>query len=183
MLVIQDPRLVQQISANISELNMTKRSQEVDDEMDSGLSMTDDNMDMEEEIVEEYNMEIVWSNIIKFIILHLMGLYSLSLLAGMSLYSWAWLVVTYLYAGAGITAGAHRLWSHRTYKAKLPLRSIDCKRSDQKYKIFVLRYRLLLLLGNSMAGENSVYTWCRDHRTHHKYSETEADPHNATVRL
>lgn len=30
-----------------------------------------------------------------------------------------------------------------------------------------------------MAGENSVYTWTRDHRTHHKYSETEADPHNA----
>ena len=42
--------------------------------------------------------------------------------------------------------------------------------------------RLFLLLGNSMAGENSVYTWCRDHRTHHKYSETEADPHNAKVR-
>ena len=42
--------------------------------------------------------------------------------------------------------------------------------------------RVLLLLGNSMAGENSVYTWSRDHRTHHKYSETEADPHNAKVR-
>ncbi len=24
--------------------------------------------------------------------------------------------------GLGITAGAHRLWAHRTYKAKLPLR-------------------------------------------------------------
>ena len=21
--------------------------------------------------------------------------------------------------------------------------------------------------------------WCRDHRVHHKYSETDADPHNA----
>ena len=30
-----------------------------------------------------------------------------------------------------------------------------------------------------MAGENSVYTWVRDHRTHHKYSETTADPHDA----
>jgi len=24
--------------------------------------------------------------------------------------------------GLGVTAGAHRLWSHRSYKAKLPLR-------------------------------------------------------------
>jgi hypothetical protein len=28
----------------------------------------------------------------------------------------------YLFSGLGITAGAHRLWSHRTYKAWLPLR-------------------------------------------------------------
>jgi stearoyl-CoA desaturase (Delta-9 desaturase) len=24
-----------------------------------------------------------------------------------------------------------------------------------------------------------VYEWVRDHRVHHKYSETDADPHNA----
>lgn len=27
-------------------------------------------------------------------------------------------------SGLGITAGAHRLWAHRSYKAKLPLRII-----------------------------------------------------------
>jgi hypothetical protein len=26
--------------------------------------------------------------------------------------------------GTGVTAGAHRLWTHRSYKAKLPLRII-----------------------------------------------------------
>ena len=70
--------------------------------------------------------------------------------------------VIFVRAGVGITAGAHRLWSHRTYKARLPL-------------------RLLLVAANSMAGENSIYTWARDHRTHHKFSETDADPHNAKV--
>ena len=110
---------------------MMTRSPEVDDEMDGGMSVIDEDRDMQGEMVEDYKMEIVWSNIVKFIILHLMALYSLSLLAGMSRYSWAWLVVTYLYSGAGITAGAHRLWSHRTYKAKLPLRSIDCNGSNQ----------------------------------------------------
>lgn len=27
--------------------------------------------------------------------------------------------------------------------------------------------------------QNSVHEWSRDHRVHHKYSETNADPHNA----
>jgi stearoyl-CoA desaturase (delta-9 desaturase) len=28
--------------------------------------------------------------------------------------------------------------------------------------------------------QNHVCEWARDHRVHHKYSETDADPHNAT---
>lgn len=59
----------------------------------------------------------------------------------------------------GITAGAHRLWSHRAYKAKLPL-------------------RVFLALCNSMAYQNSIFVWARDHRVHHKYSGTNADPMN-----
>lgn len=31
-------------------------------------------------------------------------------------------ILMYQLAGFGITAGAHRLWSHRAYKAKWPLR-------------------------------------------------------------
>src|ERR1700722_14233933 len=27
--------------------------------------------------------------------------------------------------------------------------------------------------------KNDIYEWCRDHRVHHKFSETNADPHNA----
>ena len=59
-----------------------------------------------------------------------------------------------------MTAGAHRLWSHRSYKAKAPL-------------------RLFLALGFAGAGQNDIYEWSRDHRVHHKFSETDADPHNA----
>jgi stearoyl-CoA desaturase (delta-9 desaturase) len=39
--------------------------------------------------------------------------------------------------------------------------------------------RLFLVVANSMAGQNSIYTWSRDHRLHHKCSETHGDPHNA----
>uniref|UniRef100_A0A1E1WUE8 Fatty acid desaturase domain-containing protein n=3 Tax=Pectinophora gossypiella TaxID=13191 RepID=A0A1E1WUE8_PECGO len=64
-------------------------------------------------------------------------------------------------SGLGITAGAHRLWAHKSYKAKWPL-------------------RLILVIFNTIAFQDSAIDWARDHRMHHKYSETDADPHNAT---
>lgn len=27
--------------------------------------------------------------------------------------------------------------------------------------------------------QNDIYTWARDHRLHHKFTETDADPHNS----
>ena len=63
--------------------------------------------------------------------------------------------------GLGITAGVHRLWAHRSYNANMP-------------------YRILLMIMNSIANQGPIYHWARDHRVHHKYSETDADPHNAT---
>lgn len=30
-----------------------------------------------------------------------------------------------------------------------------------------------------MAGLEPIYSWVRDHRIHHKFTETDADPHNA----
>lgn len=62
--------------------------------------------------------------------------------------------------GFGVTGGVHRLWSHRAYKAKTPL-------------------RIILMLCFSLAGQNPIYDWVRDHRVHHKFSETKADPHDS----
>ena len=31
----------------------------------------------------------------------------------------------------------------------------------------------------NVESQNDVIEWSRDHRTHHRYSETSADPHNA----
>ncbi|XP_074532297.1 stearoyl-CoA desaturase b [Halichoeres trimaculatus] len=104
---------------------------------------------------------LVWRNIIMMTLLHIAALYGLILLPSASLSTLAWTVVCYLYSGLGVTAGVHRLWSHRSYKASFPL-------------------RVFLALANSMAFQNDIYEWARDHRVHHKYSETDADPHNAT---
>ncbi|KAH9360458.1 hypothetical protein HPB48_013433 [Haemaphysalis longicornis] len=62
-------------------------------------------------------------------------------------------------SGVGSSVAAHRLWCHRTFKAKLPL-------------------RILLMVANCFALQNDIYEWTRDHRLHHKYSDTTADPHN-----
>jgi len=39
--------------------------------------------------------------------------------------------------------------------------------------------RALLAVFQTLAVQNSIFEWCRDHRVHHKHSETNADPHNA----
>ena len=105
--------------------------------------------------------KIVWFNVFYMSLLHLFATYGVYLAASHALYkTLAWSVLLYLTGGLGVTAGAHRLWSHRSYKAKFPL-------------------RIFLMLMNCISGENSLYDWTRDHRVHHKFSETDADPHNA----
>ncbi|XP_029170735.1 acyl-CoA Delta(11) desaturase-like [Nylanderia fulva] len=63
--------------------------------------------------------------------------------------------------GLGVTAGAHRFWAHRSYSAKLPL-------------------KIMLACFYCMAGQTHLTKWIRVHRTHHKYTDTPADPHNAS---
>merc|ERR1712071_245228 len=140
-----------------------KLKQEETPQTDSGMASEEEDLEVlspDDDEAESVEMEIVWGNVAKFVVLHALALYSVVLLPSISLASWVFLLTTYIFSGWGITAGAHRLWAHRSYKAKLPL-------------------RLLLIAANSMAGQNSVYTWARDHRLHHKASETQADPHNS----
>ena len=134
-------------------------------ESDSGHAsesddVTDHTEDKENVKIEPYTTEIVWGNVLKFVILHGLFFYSLTYLPFISWKLMAFTLLTIQFSGAGITMGAHRLWAHKSYKAKLPL-------------------RLILTFANSMAGENSIYVWSRDHRTHHKCSEKMGDPHNA----
>lgn len=103
---------------------------------------------------------LVWRNIILMSLLHAGAFYGFFLVTSASLMTLAWSIVCFMLSALGVTAGAHRLWSHRSYKASLPL-------------------RIFLAVSNSMAFQNDIYEWVRDHRSHHKYSETDADPHNA----
>lgn len=103
---------------------------------------------------------VVWRNVILMALLHAGAVYSLFLIPKAHLFTLIWAYICFLVCALGVTAGAHRLWSHRSYKARLPL-------------------RIFLAAANSMAFQNDIFEWSRDHRVHHKYSETDADPHNA----
>ncbi|CAG7833729.1 unnamed protein product, partial [Allacma fusca] len=69
----------------------------------------------------------------------------------------AWIIGEW--AQLGVTAGVHRLWSHRSYKARTPM------------KIF-------LAIGYAFAGQESLWLWAAWHRLHHKFTDTDADPHD-----
>jgi len=107
-------------------------------------------------------VEYVWRNIIFFIFMHLCIPYAFIIGAwNLKFYLVAWHTFLGYMAGLGVTAGAHRLWSHQSYKAHWTV-------------------RVFLAFWFTLAGQNDIYEWCRDHRVHHKWSETHADPHNAT---
>lgn len=121
--------------------------------------------DLQIELVEAsnepaYRMRFVWRNIAAMILLHTLLFYGATTLPTVQLstmiFSWSLQLATIL----GVQAGAHRLWAHRSYKAAFGL-------------------RLFLALCNTMALQNDLYEWCRDHRTHHRFSETDGDPHNS----
>jgi stearoyl-CoA desaturase (Delta-9 desaturase) len=60
--------------------------------------------------------------------------------------------------GLGVTAGYHRLFSHRTYQASWIL-------------------RLVLLCLGAASFQNSALRWSSDHRLHHRFVDTDRDPY------
>lgn len=50
---------------------------------------------------------------------------------------------------------------------------------DLSVQIGALSYMSFFFHSFCMITKNCLYVWVRDHRQHHKYSDTDADPHNA----
>ncbi len=65
----------------------------------------------------------------------------------------------YFATGLSITAGYHRLFSHRTHNAAWPL-------------------RLFYAIMAAGAFQNSAIKWCSDHRRHHLLTDSERDPYS-----
>jgi stearoyl-CoA desaturase (delta-9 desaturase) len=70
--------------------------------------------------------------------------------------------VFYVLSGFGITAGYHRLFTHRSFKTYPLIRGV------------------FAVLG-SCAIQGSVPDWVADHRKHHTYADEHGDPHSPHV--
>ncbi|MEX2469532.1 MAG: fatty acid desaturase [Pseudohongiellaceae bacterium] len=80
---------------------------------------------------------------------------------GYDLFEWVVFVLLMGYCGISITAGYHRLWSHKTYKAHPAL-------------------RVVFAIGGAMALQNDIFNWASDHRRHHQYvDDNDRDPYSA----
>tara|TARA_R110002072_G_scaffold5527_6_gene35375 strand:- start:3704 stop:4843 length:1140 start_codon:yes stop_codon:yes gene_type:complete len=77
--------------------------------------------------------------------------------------AWLWVGFSVFLAwnGLSITAGYHRLWSHKSYDAHFLV-------------------RLMFALGGALSIQNSIRVWTSNHRTHHRHTDDEAlDPYSA----
>jgi len=80
-----------------------------------------------------------------------------------SLRHWgAWVVFLVMVAAIGmsVTCGYHRLFSHRAYQARWPV-------------------RLVMLCLGAASFENSALQWASDHRIHHQHVDRGDDPYNS----
>ena len=110
------------------------------------------------------NAPVNWTNMILFT---LTPLFAVTLVPwygftyGYSVYDWAVFVLLMGFCGISITAGYHRLWSHKAYKAHPIL-------------------RFLFAVGGACALQNDVFNWASDHRRHHAFVDNnEKDPYSA----
>lgn len=72
---------------------------------------------------------------------------------------WLLALVMAIFTGLSITAGYHRLISHRAYDAHWSV-------------------KLFFLIFGAAAFENSALKWCSDHRVHHHHVDHDEDPYN-----
>jgi stearoyl-CoA desaturase (delta-9 desaturase) len=71
-------------------------------------------------------------------------------------------MIMYVPIGLGVTAGFHRLFTHRSFKTSPALRAV------------------FAILG-TMSVEGPIISWVADHRKHHAYSDRKGDPHSPHV--
>lgn len=108
---------------------------------------------------------IIITNVLVFSVLTLIALVGTPLWALIYGFDWveiAAAIFLFYFTGMSITAGYHRLWSHKTYNAH-PI------------------VRFILAVGGAMTLQNSILHWSSDHRVHHKHVDVDdADPYSAS---
>ncbi len=106
--------------------------------------------------------QIDWKNVIFLTSTPVVAIVLLILCAYNHWINWQQLILFiffYLATGISITAGYHRLFSHRTYQTNNLV-------------------KLLFLIFGAGAFQNSALKWSSDHRIHHRHVDHDEDPYN-----
>jgi len=99
-----------------------------------------------------------WSNTLRLILAHGMAIVAITMIPQVKWQTLVYSALLVFGCNIGIEVGAHRYFSHKSFKATKPL-------------------ELLLIFLFNLAGQQSVVWWVRNHRTHHRHSDTIKDPH------
>jgi len=102
-----------------------------------------------------------WVNLPFLVLAHLVAVFAVVYMAAIH-FSWWTLGVGAgwgVLCGLSVTAGYHRLWSHRSYAASPAL-------------------RMLYLAFGAASVQNSALRWAADHRAHHANVDGDGDPYN-----
>ncbi len=107
---------------------------------------------------------INWTNMILFTVTPALAITlvpAYGWINGYDAYEWTVFVILMGFCGMSITAGYHRLWSHKTYQAHPAI-------------------RFIFALGGACALQNDVLNWASDHRRHHQFvDDNDNDPYSA----
>ncbi|SCV01056.1 LAMI_0G09076g1_1 [Lachancea mirantina] len=111
--------------------------------------------------VHNWHRHLNWLNMVLVVGIPLVGWYyalsgKVPLHRNVAIFS----LLYYVIGGVSITAGYHRLWAHRAYSARWPL-------------------RLFFAVFGAASVEGSAKWWGHSHRIHHRYTDTVRDPYDA----
>ncbi|CAH1405199.1 unnamed protein product [Nezara viridula] len=106
--------------------------------------------------------QVKWKNAAVLVALHVGAVigWALFLLGYVHWPTFLWNFLLSFVSVIGITVGALSLWNHKIYDSKKPL-------------------KLFLLIAQTIASQDCMWMWIRDHRLHCENHKTDADPFNS----
>lgn len=107
---------------------------------------------------DDHKFEIIWVNVALYVYYHIAAFYGLLVpkTGGTHLVQLGMILLS----AFGMTVGAHQLFAHRSFKANKKLKA-------------------MLIFMHTAFCLHSVHDYARYHRSHHKFIDTNADPHNS----
>ncbi|KAI0461365.1 hypothetical protein LJB42_001033 [Komagataella kurtzmanii] len=108
--------------------------------------------------ISNWYRHIHWKNVVLVVIVPLLALVG-SLTVPLTRTGFYWMGFNYIITCTFVIMGYHRYWAHRSFQTTKEM-------------------SFLFAMVGASAGVGSAKWWCASHRAHHRFCDTERDPHN-----